>query len=107
MLELVKEDHKVIIIAITEYRDYGCLIDKDGNPMLEQNKEFKGRPKKYTENNRGLQYALELFHNRPTNKMTVKEIEEITKVSKATLYRAVRKQKCDLEKLYIYKLLYI
>lgn len=53
---------------------------------------YKGRPKKYTENNRGLQYALELFHNRPINKLTVKEIEEITKISRATLYRAVREQ---------------
>ncbi|PER97026.1 recombinase family protein [Bacillus cereus] len=58
---------------------------------------YKGRPKKYTENNRGLQYALELFYNRATNKMTVKEIEEITKISRATLYRAVREQKSNVE----------
>ncbi|MDR7076125.1 DNA invertase Pin-like site-specific DNA recombinase [Neobacillus niacini] len=56
---------------------------------------YKGRPKKYTKNNRGLQYALELFRNRATNKMTVKEIEEITKISKATLYRAVREWRED------------
>ncbi|WP_272514187.1 hypothetical protein [Bacillus cereus] len=36
---------------------------------------YKGRPKKYTENNRGLQYTLELFYNRAMSKMTVKEIE--------------------------------
>lgn len=58
---------------------------------------YKGRPKKYTKNNRGLQYALELFNNRATNKMTVKEIEEITKISRATLYRAVREQESDVE----------
>ncbi|MCU5235556.1 helix-turn-helix domain-containing protein [Bacillus cereus] len=51
---------------------------------------YKGRPKKYTKNNRGLHYALELFRNRATNKMTVKEIEQLTKISRATLYRAVR-----------------
>jgi len=28
--------------------------------------------------------------------MTVKEIEEITKISRATLYRAVREQECDV-----------
>ncbi|MBA9027594.1 recombinase family protein [Peribacillus huizhouensis] len=56
---------------------------------------YKGRPKKYTENNSGLQYALELFNNRNTNKMTVKEIEQITKISRATLYRAVRERVGD------------
>ena len=53
---------------------------------------YKGRPAKYTEKHRGLQHAIELFHNRDTNKLTVKEIEEITKISRATLYRAVRNQ---------------
>ncbi|MED4265960.1 recombinase family protein [Priestia megaterium] len=50
---------------------------------------YKGRPAKYTEKHRGLQHALELFHNRDSNKLTVKAIEEITKISRATLYRAV------------------
>ncbi|MFE7078655.1 recombinase family protein [Priestia megaterium] len=57
---------------------------------------YKGRPAKYTEKHRGLQYAIELFHNRDTNKLTVKEIEEITKISRATLYRAVKEQKTQL-----------
>jgi DNA invertase Pin-like site-specific DNA recombinase len=48
---------------------------------------YKGRPKKYTEKNKGLQYALDLFNNRDKNKMTVNEIEQITKISRATLYR--------------------
>ncbi len=50
---------------------------------------YKGRPAKYTEKHRGLQHALELFHKRESNKLTVKAIEEITKISRATLYRAV------------------
>ncbi|MGG3940972.1 hypothetical protein ABEV54_05855 [Peribacillus psychrosaccharolyticus] len=33
-----------------------------------------------------------MFRNRDTNKMTVKEIEEVTKISRATLYRVVREQ---------------
>ncbi|MFB2347519.1 recombinase family protein [Priestia megaterium] len=57
---------------------------------------YKGRPAKYTEKHRGLQHAIELFHNRDTNKLTVKEIEEITKISRATLYRAVKEQKTQL-----------
>ncbi|MBH0167188.1 TetR family transcriptional regulator [Fictibacillus sp. 7GRE50] len=50
----------------------------------------KGKPKKYTDRHRGLQYALELFFNRDINRMTVKDIESITKISRATLYRAAK-----------------
>ncbi|PEY30038.1 resolvase [Bacillus cereus] len=64
----------------------------EGIEEAKQRGVYKGRPKKYTKNNRSLQYALELFRNRATNKMTVKEIEEITKISRATLYRAVQEQ---------------
>lgn len=53
---------------------------------------YKGRPKKYTENNKGLQHALELFKNRDKNKLTVNEITAITKISRATLYRVVKEQ---------------
>lgn len=51
---------------------------------------YKGRPKKYTEKNEVLNYALKLFDERVTNGMTVKQIEKITNVSKSTLYREVR-----------------
>ncbi|ACM11770.1 recombinase family protein [Bacillus paranthracis] len=37
---------------------------------------YKGRLKKHTENHRGLQYALELFHNRASNKLTVKRLKK-------------------------------
>jgi DNA invertase Pin-like site-specific DNA recombinase len=62
----------------------------EGIEEAKQRGVYKGRPKKYTKNNRGLQYAIELFQNRATNKLTVKEIEEITKISRATLYRVSR-----------------
>lgn len=54
---------------------------------------YKGRPKKYTDKNKKLQHALDLFYNRDNNKMTVNEIEEVTDVSRATIYREVRKRK--------------
>jgi DNA invertase Pin-like site-specific DNA recombinase len=60
---------------------------REGIELAKQRGVYKGRPKKYTEKNKGLQHALDLFKNRDSNKMTVKEICEITKVSKATLYR--------------------
>lgn len=70
---------------IRERQLEGIALAKDRNV-------YKGKPKKYTEKHRGLQHALGLFHNRDTNKMTVKQIEEITKISRATLYRAVKEQ---------------
>lgn len=54
---------------------------------------YKGRPKKYTEKNTKLQHALELFNNRENKDAkikTVKEIEAITGISRATLYRSAR-----------------
>jgi len=54
---------------------------------------YKGRPKKYTEKNPSLNHAIELFNERTINKKTVKEIEEITKISRATIYREVKRKK--------------
>lgn len=54
---------------------------------------YKGRPNTYTEKHSGLKHALDLYSNRETNGYTVKQIAEITKISKATIYRAVREQK--------------
>jgi len=77
-----------------------CMIEADmikerqleGIELSKQRGVYKGRPHKYTGKYKGLQHALELFHNRNTNKLTVNEIAEITKISRATLYRAVREQ---------------
>lgn len=40
MLELLKNDRNANIIAIPEYKDDGFFIDKDGQHILEQNKEY-------------------------------------------------------------------
>lgn len=64
---------------------------KEGVELAKQRGVYKGRPKKYTSNNKGLQHALELFDNRDSNGMTVKEICEVTKISKATLYREAKR----------------
>lgn len=52
---------------------------------------YKGRPITYHDSHKGLQHALELFNNRDNNKMTVDEIAQITKISRATIYREARK----------------
>lgn len=62
----------------------------EGIALAKERGVYKGKPRKYTVNHKGLQYALKLFHERDVNKMTVNEICEITKISRATLYRAIR-----------------
>lgn len=54
---------------------------------------YKGRPHTYTEKHSGLQHALKLYGNRVSNGYTVKQIADITKISKATIYRAIREKK--------------
>jgi DNA invertase Pin-like site-specific DNA recombinase len=52
---------------------------------------YKGRIKTYTDKHKGLQHAFELYKAKTH---TVKEICEITKISRATLYRYIKvKQK--------------
>ncbi|MED3897262.1 hypothetical protein P4797_20010 [Priestia aryabhattai] len=58
MLELIKEDFKANIIAIPEYRDDGFLIDKDGYPILEQNKEYSSN---FTMNSEEIQKSVVNF----------------------------------------------
>ncbi|RUT43267.1 recombinase family protein [Paenibacillus anaericanus] len=53
---------------------------------------YKGRPKKYTGKHSGLNHAIDLFVNRNTNKYTVKQICEITKIGRSTLYRELQER---------------
>jgi DNA invertase Pin-like site-specific DNA recombinase len=62
----------------------------EGIALAKERNVYKGKPKKFTERHRGLQHAIELFKNRNTNCMTVNQISDITKISRATIYRAVR-----------------
>ncbi|MGG1678435.1 recombinase family protein [Neobacillus sp. NRS-1170] len=68
------------------------MRQREGIALAKERGVYKGRPKKYTEKNKGLQHALELFNDRDNNGMTVKEICEITKISKATLYREAKER---------------
>ncbi|MFX3624014.1 MAG: recombinase family protein [Ectobacillus sp.] len=85
---------KLMVTMLTGIAEFELSLIKErqreGIALAKERGVYKGRPKKYTEKNKGLQHALELFDNRDENGMTVKEICEITKVSKATLYREAR-----------------
>lgn len=88
---------KLMITVIAGMAEFELALNRErtmeGVAIAKAKGLYKGKPKKYTDKHKGLQHALELFHSRDTNGMTVKDIEEITKVSKATIYRAVREEK--------------
>ncbi|MGE6377046.1 recombinase family protein [Peribacillus muralis] len=91
---------KLMITVLSGIAEFEADMIKErqleGIEEAKQRGVYKGRPKKYTERNSKLKHALELFDNRNANHKTVKEIEAITGISKATLYRVVRERKKNL-----------
>lgn len=80
-----------LLSAVAEFEaDMIRERQREGIELAKQRGVYKGRPRTYTERHKGLQYALKLFKERDTNKMTVDEICEITQISRATLYRAAK-----------------
>lgn len=61
-----------------------------GIDLAKQRGKYRGRVRKYTDKHAGMNHAIELYKEK--NK-TVKEICEITGVSRAALYRALSGQK--------------
>ncbi|WP_256815837.1 recombinase family protein [Cytobacillus sp. Bac17] len=58
-----------------------------GIDLAKRKGKYKGRVKKYHKQHKGIQHAIELYIE---GNKTVKEICEITRVSKATLYREIK-----------------
>lgn len=82
-----------ILSAVAEFEaDIGRERQLEGIAEAKDRGIYKGRPATYTDKHKGLVHALELFHDRDTNRMTVNEIAEITKISRATIYREARRQ---------------
>ena len=52
--------------------------------------KYKGRPRTYTDKNKALQHALDLYINRNETGHTVKDICDITKVGRSTLYNKIK-----------------
>ncbi|USK72732.1 recombinase family protein [Peribacillus asahii] len=63
-------------------RDLTRMRQKEGIELAKAKGLYNGRPKKYTPKHVGMKHALELYHNKE-NKYTVKEIVEITNVSRS------------------------
>lgn len=87
---------KLMIVVLSGIAEFEADINKErqaeGIILAKERGVYKGKPKKYTDKHKGLQYALKLFNERNINKITVDEISEITKISRATIYRAVKEQ---------------
>jgi DNA invertase Pin-like site-specific DNA recombinase len=82
-----------VLLAVAQFEvDINKERQREGIAEAKKRGVYKGRPMKYTDKNKALNHALELFKNRDTNRMTVSEIVEITKIGRGTLYRNAKKQ---------------
>lgn len=65
-------------------RDLIKMRQQEGIELAKREGKYKGRLKKYHENHAGMRHALKLYNE---GEMTVKQICEITNISRASLYR--------------------
>ena len=68
-------------------KDLLKMRQQEGIEIAKSNGKYKGRVKKYHANHEGMNYALKLYSERT---MTVKQICEITNISRASLYRRLK-----------------
>lgn len=71
-------------------RDLIKMRQQEGIELAKREGKYKGRLKKYHENHAGMNHALKLYNE---GEMTVKQICEITNISKAALYRKLKELK--------------
>ncbi|WP_047981675.1 recombinase family protein [Ornithinibacillus contaminans] len=82
-----------ILLSVAEWeREMILERQREGIAVAKAFGKYKGKPKKYTDKNKSMNQALEWFANRATNGKTVKEICEITKVSRASLYNIAKEK---------------
>ncbi|MGE7869615.1 recombinase family protein [Bacillus paramycoides] len=73
-------------------RDLIRMRQREGIELAKERGVYKGRPKKYDDDNPNMEHALDLLANRETNKFTVKKICEVTGVSRTVLYERAKEQ---------------
>lgn len=71
-------------------RDLIRMRQKEGIELAKKEGKFKGRAKKYHGNHAGMKHALKLYED---GQMTVKQICEITNISRASIYRKILENK--------------
>lgn len=68
-------------------KDLLKMRQKEGIEIAKINGKYKGRVKKYHAKHEGMNYAIKLYFEKT---MTVKQICEITNISRASLYRKLK-----------------
>jgi DNA invertase Pin-like site-specific DNA recombinase len=64
----------------------------EGIALAKENGKYNGRPRKYTEKHAGMNHAIELYK---TGNYTVKQICEITRVSRSAFYRELKEREME------------
>ncbi|MGV2527042.1 UNVERIFIED_CONTAM: helix-turn-helix domain-containing protein, partial [Bacillus thuringiensis] len=67
-------------------RDLIRMRQREGITLAKKEGKYQGRVKKYHEKHAGMNYAMKLYEE---GNMTVKQICEITSVSRSSLYRKI------------------
>lgn len=70
-------------------RDLTRMRQREGIELAKKEGKYKGRPRKYHAHHEGMNHALELYHE---GNKTVAKICQATNVSRAALYRALKRE---------------
>ncbi|MEY8757789.1 recombinase family protein [Peribacillus frigoritolerans] len=82
-----------ILLSVADWeREMILERQREGIAVAKANGKYKTKPKKYTDKNPSLLHALELFADRANNKKTIKEICQITKVTRSSLYSIAKER---------------
>lgn len=71
-------------------RDLIRMRQREGIEIAKSQGKYKGKVKKYHKDHKGINYAVKLYHD---GNMTVKQICEITNISRSSLYRRLKEDK--------------
>ncbi|MGL5718391.1 MAG: recombinase family protein [Paraclostridium sp.] len=71
-------------------RDLIKMRQREGIEIAKSQGKYKGKVKKYHKDHNGINYAVKLYHE---GNMTVKQICEITNISRSSLYRRLKEDK--------------
>jgi DNA invertase Pin-like site-specific DNA recombinase len=75
-------------------RDLIRMRQREGIELAEKEEKYQGRLRKYHEKHAGMNYAIKLYQE---GNMTLKQICDITNVSRSALYRALDALKNDMK----------
>lgn len=73
-------------------RDFIKVRQKEEIEIAKSQGKYKDRLKKYNKNHDGMNYAIKLYHE---CNMTVKQICQVTNISKSSLYRRISEEKTN------------